>query len=181
MNDSIKPKLGDIRLQELTSTHIEKYHAEMTKLAVATKQLHHSVITSALKRAMKEKLVVHNVARDVDGKPRAQRKADDVEQNCWSSDEARSFLTIAKADGPRSAALFSLALDTGMRLGELVGLRWADVNLDTGRVSIKHQLDGHGGRGRGENRARHRRWRSGRRRQAGTSRWTSRPRRCVAA
>ncbi len=54
----------------------------------------------------------------------------------WSSEQAHAFLVTAQVD--RLYALFALALCTGMRQGELFGLRWQDVNLETGAVNI-HQ------------------------------------------
>lgn len=58
----------------------------------------------------------------------------------WCADEARRFLTAARADGPQSGAFYTLALETGMRKGELYGLQWADVDLERSRVSVVRQL-----------------------------------------
>ena len=60
--------------------------------------------------------------------------------HCWTAPEARAFLTAAKAAGPQWAAFFSLALDSGMRRGELCGLKWEDLDLDARRVTIQRQL-----------------------------------------
>jgi integrase len=54
--------------------------------------------------------------------------------------KARAFLAEAKAAGPQPAAFYTLALDSGMRKGELCGLRWADVDLDAGKVRVIQQL-----------------------------------------
>jgi integrase len=53
-------------------------------------------------------------------------------------DQAMAFLHIA--DTHRLGALFSVALACGLRLGEATGLRWADVDLETGEVQIRQQL-----------------------------------------
>jgi len=54
--------------------------------------------------------------------------------------EARTFLAAAKAAGPRQAAFYALALDSGARKGELCGLRWTDLDLDAGKLTISGQL-----------------------------------------
>jgi integrase len=58
--------------------------------------------------------------------------------NPLTADEARQFLTAAQ--GHRLAALFGLALQTGLRKGELLGLRWEDLDLDGGTASIRRTL-----------------------------------------
>jgi len=93
----------------------------------------HSVLKSALEHAVREEEIPRNVARNVrTGTPRARRF------NPLTADEARQFL--AAAQGHRLAALFELALRTGLRKGELLGLRWEDLDLDGGTASIRRTL-----------------------------------------
>src|SRR5205085_941475 len=61
-------------------------------------------------------------------------------KNCWSRDEARQFLTAAKAAGAQPAGLYALALETGMRKGELCGLAWTHVDLDGAQITVERQL-----------------------------------------
>ncbi|MGW1257529.1 tyrosine-type recombinase/integrase [Streptomyces sp. NPDC002513] len=93
----------------------------------------HSVLKSALEHAVREEEIPRNVARNVrTGTPRPRRF------NPLTADEARQFL--AAAQGHRLAALFELALRTGLRKGELLGLRWEDLDLDGGTASIRRTL-----------------------------------------
>jgi integrase len=93
----------------------------------------HSVLKSALEHAVREEEIPRNVARNVrTGTPRPRRF------NPLTTDEARTFLTAAH--GHRLAALFELALRTGLRKGELLGLRWEDLDLDGGTASIRRTL-----------------------------------------
>jgi integrase len=93
----------------------------------------HSVLKSALEHAVREEEIPRNVARNVrTGTPRPRRF------NPLTTDEARHFL--AAAQGHRHAALFELALRTGLRKGELLGLRWEDLDLDGGTASIRRTL-----------------------------------------
>ncbi|MFE2409607.1 tyrosine-type recombinase/integrase [Kitasatospora sp. NPDC059408] len=93
----------------------------------------HSVLKSALEHAVREEEIPRNVARNVrTGTPRPRRF------NPLTSDEAQHFL--AAAQGHRLHALFELALRTGLRKGELLGLRWEDLDLDAGTASIRRTL-----------------------------------------
>ena len=64
----------------------------------------------------------------------------------WSAEEARRFL--AAADGHRLGPAFRLAVAAGLRRGELLGLRWSDLDLDAGRSRVAQQLMVEGGRAR---------------------------------
>ncbi|MCX5093843.1 site-specific integrase [Streptomyces sp. NBC_00365] len=100
----------------------------------------HSVLKSALEHAVREEEIPRNVARNVrTGTPRPRRF------NPLTSDEARQFLTAAQQH--RHAALFELALRTGLRKGELLGLRWEDLDLNTGTATIRHTLQRTNGSG----------------------------------
>nr|BFD93717.1 site-specific integrase [Kitasatospora sp. Xyl93] len=93
----------------------------------------HSVLKSALEHAVREEEIPRNVARNVrTGTPRPRRF------NPLTADEARTFL--AAAQGDRLYALFELALRTGLRKGELLGLRWEDLDLVAGTASIRRTL-----------------------------------------
>ena len=130
--------LAAVRLQQLKSVDLQRYYAEAT-VGLATKAQHHAIIL-ALKAATLEGLVSRNVASLVVGKPRPQRSHDDVIKQCWTASEARTFLKAAQASGSQPAALFTLALETGMRKSELCGLQWSDVDLDGAKVRVVRQL-----------------------------------------
>jgi len=135
------PAIGAVTLQALRPGHLKQYYAERREqLSGATLQLHHAILSNALKSAVRQGLVTRNVASLVDGVPRAQNGRADAKQHCWTLDETRTFLAAAKEAGSQLAALFSLALDSGMRKGELCGLKWSDVDLDAGKVTIDRQL-----------------------------------------
>jgi integrase len=134
------PVLGGLRLQEAKATDIKRYYTDQTKLSSSTLAQHHAILHNALKCATHEGLVFRNVATLVVGKPRIRRDHERLRQNCWEADEARAFLKAAKDAGPQEGAFASLALDSGARKGELCGLRWSDVDLETGKVTFVRQL-----------------------------------------
>ncbi|MEU4116519.1 tyrosine-type recombinase/integrase [Kitasatospora sp. NPDC028055] len=93
----------------------------------------HSVLKSALEHAVREDELPRNVARNIKtGTPRPRRFEP------LTVVEARRFL--ASVEGHRLQALFELALRTGLRKGELLGLRWEDLDLDGGTASIRRTL-----------------------------------------
>ncbi|GGT66768.1 tyrosine-type recombinase/integrase [Streptomyces purpureus] len=93
----------------------------------------HSVLKSGLEHAVREEQIPRNVARNVrTGAPRPRRFEP------LTTDEARQFL--AAAEGHRLHALFELALHTGLRKGELLDLRWEDLDLDAGTAAIRRTL-----------------------------------------
>jgi integrase len=100
------------------------------RLSPVTLAYIHSVLKSALEHAVREEEIPRNVARNVGtGTPRPRRF------NPLTADEARRFLTAVQ--GHRHAPLFELALRTGLRKGELLGLRWEDLDLDSGTATIR--------------------------------------------
>ncbi|CAL9355238.1 Tyrosine recombinase XerC [Streptomyces sp. enrichment culture] len=93
----------------------------------------HSVLKSALEHAVREEEIPRNVARNVrTGTPRPRRFEP------LTADEARQFLAATR--GHRLHALCELALHTGLRKGELLGLRWEDLDLDAGTAAIHRTL-----------------------------------------
>lgn len=85
----------------------------------------YSVLRIALGRAVKGELLMRNVATLVDPPTKST-----MEMHPLSADEARGFLDAVAAE--RLAPLYSLALMTGLRQGELLALQWRDPDLDAG-------------------------------------------------
>lgn len=136
---SIAPKLGTLRLQTLKPLDIEGYYSGLGTLAPSTVQVHHAILHSALGAAVKAGLVTRNVATLVSNKPK-KVVHEDVLDHVWTANQAAKFLTAAKAAGPLPAAFYALALDSGARRGELAGLQWSDLDLATGKLTIRRQL-----------------------------------------
>ena len=141
----LKPALGNHRLQGLRSTDVERFlsdKAATAHLAPATLEKIFTVLSSALKAAVKcsPPLLARNVATLISNRPTVPSGQSGAVANCWSADDAAAFLVVAKQAGPQSAALWTLALDTGMRKSELGGLPWTDVDLVAGRVLVTQQL-----------------------------------------
>jgi integrase len=128
-------------LQKIRPSHIEQYYAE-AKVSASTLTLHHAILHRALRKAVKDHLLPLNPAVDLDGKPRRSKDkpSKDAQQHAWTAAEARAFLAAAKDAGPQPAAFYGLALDSGARKGELCGLQWSSLDLDTAKLHITQQL-----------------------------------------
>jgi integrase len=135
-----KAPIATIPVQKLRPSHIEAYYASV-QMSPSTITLHHTILYSALRKAVRDRLIPSNPARDLEARPRRSRsKSEDARQHCWTVTEAQTFLDAANAAGPQPAAFYGLALHTGMRKGELCGLMWADVDLDTRKVRVVRSL-----------------------------------------
>src|SRR5918997_4751229 len=123
----IAPALGHIKLKNLTPLHVQQFYGTKLEsgLSKRTVEYIHTVLHAALKQAVRWELVPRNVTEAVDP-PRPEKK----ERPTFNLDQARLFLEAARDDG--WGALYVLVIQTGMRRGELFGLRWDDVNLDDG-------------------------------------------------
>jgi integrase len=131
----IIPALGHIKLKQLTPLHVQSFYGSKLEsgLSKRTVEYIHTVLNSALKQAVRWELVPRNVTEAVDP-PRPERK----DRPTFNLDQARLFLEAARNDG--WGALYVLAIQTGMRRGELFGLRWDDVNLSDGWLHVRQAL-----------------------------------------
>jgi integrase len=99
------------------------------------------IVRACLDQAVERKLVAHNVAYDSHARP--SRRAT-VAPMAWSAEELSVFLVAAARQ--RLYPALHLAAHTGMRRGEIVGLKWLDLNPAQSRLSISRTLQNVGGR-----------------------------------
>ena len=131
----IIPGLGSKPLAKLTAADVEKFLAERRAAGLAPRTVHHirAVLRNALKKAVRNRLVPYNVASESDPPkvPHTEMQVLDQEQ----VDQLRATL-----EGSQLEAFFLLAVGLGAREGELLGLRWSDVDLERGVLHINRQL-----------------------------------------
>jgi len=127
----ITPVIGRVRLDKLTPQHVAGLLNARRSLAPQTRVNILTVLKSALAEALRWNLVARNVATLVDAPriPRPQVRALDT-------DGARKLLQAAQ--GHRFEAIIALAVMLGMRRGEILGLRWADVSFEERTLHV-HQ------------------------------------------
>jgi integrase len=122
------PHLGHIVLGKLTPEHVQKM---IDRLALAPNTVRNirAVLRRALNQALKWELVSRNVATLVET-PRITQ----AEMSALDQQQARALLRILKGD--RLEALYRVALSLGLRRGEVLGLRWQDIDFDTATLRI---------------------------------------------
>ncbi|MFC7967611.1 tyrosine-type recombinase/integrase [Streptomyces cinereoruber] len=127
------PMLGSKRLESLGVADVRHFLVQLEKkTSAATAKESHRVLRTALTAACREELVSRNVATLVEPPTVAAR-----ELSPWSLDETLDFLAAARKD-PLYAA-FVLAIALGFRRGEVVGLRWENVDLDKREIRVRTQ------------------------------------------
>ena len=137
----IIPALGHIKLQKLTVEHLQGFFAEKQEgLKPLTLRRIHATLKGALDDAVKQGFVVRNVAMYV-SLPRVER----YEGLVLTKEQARRLLEVAR--GSRLDVLLLVALTTGMRQGELLALRWDDIDFETRMLLVRHSVTYVGGIG----------------------------------
>jgi integrase len=139
----IVPSLGRLRLKDLSPTHVRGFYRDKldSGLSAATVRKMHSVLRKALKQALLDGLVPRNVCEAVKP-PKVERK----EITPLDREQVKALLEAARDAGDRLEALYVLAVHTGMREGELLGLKWEDVDLERGILRLRHALVREGGK-----------------------------------
>ena len=142
------PRIGAMPLQKLAPHHLDTMYGELRTnghrqrpggLSARSVRAIHGVMRRALNQAVKAGLLETNPALRATP-PQAKSARTDARQSrrFLTLEETRRFLGSVREHGLRAA--FQLSVTTGMRRGEVMGLRWRDVDLDNGRLSIEQTL-----------------------------------------
>ncbi len=142
----VQPRIGNIPLQRLTPEDLDAFYAGLLVdgrrngagggLSPRSVRIIHGMLRKALADACRKGTLVRNVADLAD--PPKPNAYGNKEMRSWTAAQLRQFLE--EIDGHRLAPAFFLAANTGMRRGEVLGLRWDDVDLDAARISVRHAV-----------------------------------------
>lgn len=135
------PELGNIPLAKLSAIHIERFISVLKSkgLAHSTIERIYSVLNTSLNNAYKKEMVIKNVASLID-KPKVPKN----ELIVWDVDQAQAFLKTVQQSDSRFYVAFHLAIMTGMRQGEILGLRWSDIDFDNQNLVVCQTLSHNG-------------------------------------
>lgn len=136
MERHVIPELGNLSLAQLTSARLQKFVNNLVTdkgLSAASVKKIFDPLKIALDRAVTQEFIVKNPATFV-----VKPKITKTELEVWTKDEVNRFLNFINKD--RQFILFHLALTTGMRQGELLGLRWKDIDFDKGLLRVVQTL-----------------------------------------
>lgn len=135
----LNPHIGKLSLFALRADHLDALYTAIRQSeggrapSIATTRRVHATLRAALNSALKRRLIPFNPANQVElpREPVAERAV-------WSFSQVNAFLAAAKDD--RLGAAYHLLAMTGMRRGECCGLKWTDVDLEAGTVTVRRQL-----------------------------------------
>lgn len=141
----VVPVLGAVPLASLTTARINALYRELERtgradvkeprgLSPRSVRYIHTNLSAALAAAVRERRLARNPAADA--RPPTAREAKAPEMACWTATQLAAFLRWA-AGHSEHHPLWHVLAATGMRRGEALALRWHDVSLDAGTVSIR--------------------------------------------
>lgn len=137
------PRLGHHLLQQFGPEHLNTLYADLERagrldgsggLSRRSVQYLHTIVHRSLRDAVRWGKVTRNVA-DAADPPKGKAGK---EMTVWTAEQLRAFLDLLRGDKMETAIL--LGAMTGMRRGEVLGLRWRDVDLDAARVAVRQTL-----------------------------------------
>lgn len=134
----INKVIGHIKLQDLNVKILEEFYAEIrqnTTYSDRTKQVFYTVINTALKKAVLWRYITINPNSFIE-KPKIRKK----EIQCYSPNDVKKLLDILQNEPLKYKALIYLALDSGARRGEIVGLTWEDIDFDRKTLRINKSV-----------------------------------------
>lgn len=129
------PRLGHHRLYELTPQHIQQALNAETAAGASPRsvRLLREILRGALNQAMTYKLIADNPAAPVE-----VPKVKDAPPEYLDPDQAKALLRVAESD--RQYALYATALMLGLRRGEVLGLRWKDIDFSAGTLQVAQAM-----------------------------------------
>ena len=148
LKNHIKPQIGSIPLADLTSLGLQRFYKHLLDggrvdrieakkkpkgLAPKTVRNIHQMIGSAYNLAIEQKLVTRNPAQGC-----ALPKVEHKEMKTLTADQLSAFFREARDSGV--FALYYIDLTTGLRRGELLGLKWLDIDLEKGDLRVQRQI-----------------------------------------
>lgn len=146
----LAPRLGSVRLDQLTALHIDSAYADALAAGTSAHLVRycHVILKAALRRAVGWELLTRNPADAV----RPPKPARDVEE-----DEDRTVRALTEAEVARYLRELEglgwlaavIALGTGLRRGEVLGLRWQDIDWGAGKISVRQTVEPQAEKGQG--------------------------------
>ncbi len=133
----LQPHLGDIPLAKLAPEHIQRMHQQLKdagKPSARTRQIAHGVLAKALDYALERKWIAGPNPARVARRPRAPKP----EIEYLTPEQCKAFREAIRGD--HLEALYLLAVTSGLREGEILGLKWGDLDLDRGSLTLRRAV-----------------------------------------
>jgi len=138
----IFPAIGHIPIEKLNAMHLQMYYSNLQEdgirndgkeggLSARTIRNHHNCISAILREAKKWKVIPSNVAEDAD-----PPKIEEQEMDYYNEEEVKKILNVLKDENIKYYVLITLAITTGLRKSELLGLEWDAINFETNELMV---------------------------------------------
>jgi integrase len=136
----IIPALGRRKLRELTAGDIRRLYRKMAEKGLKDRSIEyvHTTLRKSLKAAVVDRLITHNPTDGVKP-PKTPAGAAKESKALLNPYQVKALLEAASES--RFESLYVVAIHTGLRRGELLGLKWADVDLEAGTLTVRRSLD----------------------------------------
>ena len=132
IRNHIIPTIGNVKLTKITPLHIQRLLNSNDGNDTTLRAIY-ATLKTALNRAVKWGLLTKNPLAQVDP-PKVKRR----KYRTLNEEETKLFLNAAEES--RNYGFYLTALTTGLRIDEIAGLRWEDLNFEKGTISVKQQL-----------------------------------------
>src|SRR5450759_4403800 len=141
----IAPHIGTVKLQKLSGSQVNALYAKLAetgrkdgKTGLSAMTIHH--VHACLHKACKDAVRWGHISRNpLDAADPPRKKSEGTrEMRTWTKEQLKAFLDAVKDE--RLSPLWHTIAMTGMRRGEAIGLRWSDVDLEAGRLSVRRAL-----------------------------------------
>ena len=141
----IKPLIGNKRVTSLLKSDIKRFYNTLVDergLSISTVDSVHTVLHQVLDMAVDDHYIRHNPSDNVLKELKQSRGRDTEKRRALTKEQQGAFLSYIKGSEKylHWYPVFAVMLGTGMRVGETVGLRWCDVDLDKGLIDVNHTL-----------------------------------------
>jgi integrase len=149
----VKPYIGDVPIGSLTSARLTALYRELERsgrrdqkgertgqpLSARTVRYISTILGAAFGAAVDDEAPLLDRNPNAKAKPPTAKEAKPPEMHPWSAEQLRAFLDWSR-DNSVNHALWCVLAYTGMRRGELLALRWRDIDLDAGTVSVRRSV-----------------------------------------
>ncbi|MGI2295108.1 tyrosine-type recombinase/integrase [Paenibacillus sp. GXUN7292] len=144
LNNRVIPAIGHMRIEDITTYKMINFVGELQnsekadgtgKIAAGTVQYILRALRNVFNRAVEWKLIKENPLNGVK-KPKGEK----TKVNVYTAEEAQELLAALKGEFPYWRVLITLALTTGLRRGELLGLEWKHIDLEAGTLRVEQAL-----------------------------------------